>query len=39
MALLITVVPPTHEAWTTGQKARLCVTSEPQSAKRSRIAP
>ncbi len=39
MALLMTVVPPTHEACTTGQSARLWVTSDPQSAKRSRMAP
>ncbi len=39
MALLITVVPPTHAACTTGHSARSCVTSAPQSANRSRIAP
>ena len=39
MALLTTVVPPTHDACTIGQSARLCVTSAPQSGNMSRIVP
>ena len=39
MAELITVVPPTVRACTTGHSARPTVACEPQSSIMSRIAP
>ena len=39
IAQLITVVPPTQEAWTMGQRARPRAMPTPQSSKTSRMAP